>query len=138
MLAFFPSLTDGSIAKSNFLTRNRGQSPLGVVAECLLFSGADGGFDSEIERFEGFCPVAPSPFATLSMIHRWWRFAYHRLMARIPPGLRYGMRRERDNPLNPFCKHFQPRIGKIGPIGHKPAERLCARGEVMFPSLGSR
>ena len=56
------------------VARNRGQSPRGEVAECLLFSVADGGFDSEIERFEGFCPVAPFPFATLSMIHRWWRF----------------------------------------------------------------
>ena len=37
-------------------TRHRGQSTRGGVAECLLFSVADGRFDPEIERFEGLSP----------------------------------------------------------------------------------
>jgi hypothetical protein len=48
------------------LTRNRGQSPRGGVAECLLFSVADGRFDRKIERFEGLCPVVKAPFAPLA------------------------------------------------------------------------
>ena len=100
---------------------------------CIV-SVADGRFDSEIERFEGLCPVAKAPWcASLDIIH-WW-CAYQRLMARIPPGSLCGLRPDRGNLLNPFRKHFQPRIGKIGPIGQEPAERVHARGEVVrFPA----
>ena len=48
-----------------------------------------------------------NPFcASLLIIHRWWRFAYHRLMAWIPPGSLCGLRPDRGNLLNPFRKHF--------------------------------
>jgi hypothetical protein len=48
------------------MTKTRGQSPRGGVAECLLFSVADGRFDRKIERFDGLCPVVDAPFATLA------------------------------------------------------------------------
>jgi hypothetical protein len=73
MIAFFPSPTADSIAKSNVL---RGSAP------------------------------SRKPLLLLSNIHRWWRFAYHRLMARIPPGSLCGLRPDRDNPPIPFRKHF--------------------------------
>jgi hypothetical protein len=44
----------------------RGQSPRDSVAECLLFSVADGRFDREIKRFEELCPVVKAPFAPLA------------------------------------------------------------------------
>ena len=55
---------------------------------------ADGRNDRGIERVAGFCPVSPSPFAPLDVIHRWWRCAYHRLMAWIPPGSRNAIERD--------------------------------------------
>jgi hypothetical protein len=36
------------------------------VADCLLFSVADGLFDREIEWFEGLCPVVETSFAILA------------------------------------------------------------------------
>jgi|694.fasta_scaffold11704_17 hypothetical protein len=48
------------------MARRRGQAPRGGVAECWLFSVADGRFDRKSEWFEGLCPVVDAPFATLA------------------------------------------------------------------------
>ena len=48
------------------VTRNRGQSPRDGVADCLLFSVADGRIDRKIQRFEGLCPVVDAPFGPLA------------------------------------------------------------------------
>ncbi len=120
-------------------TRNRGQSPRDRVAECLGVSVAGGRFDREIERFEGLCPVVKAPWcASLLIIHRWWRFAYHRLMAWIPPVSRCGMPLERGNLLNPFRKLFS-RIGQCRPDRTRTSGTTLRQGRGRaFPSLGSR
>jgi hypothetical protein len=72
-----------------------GDSPHAIWWRNARFvSVADDRNDRGIERVEGFCPVGPSPFAPLDVIHRWWRRAYHRLMAWIPPGSRYAIERD--------------------------------------------
>jgi hypothetical protein len=47
-------------------TKTRGQSPRDGVADCLLFSVADGRIDRKIQRFERLCHVVDAPFARLA------------------------------------------------------------------------
>ena len=47
------------------MTRNRGQSPRGGVAECLLFSVADGRFDPKSNGLKGSAPSWKPPLRLL-------------------------------------------------------------------------
>ena len=54
-----------SLANPRGLTRNRGQSPLGVVAECSLCFRRRRPIRSRNRTFWGFCPVVKASFASL-------------------------------------------------------------------------
>ena len=116
------------------LTRNRGRSPRDRVAECLSVSVAGGRFDLEIERFEGFCPVVKAPFASLQHPPE-VALRLPTANGLDPSGIAVRDAARAGQPSKSVLQALLPRIGKIGPIGQEPGERLYARSEVMcFPA----